>query len=189
MSTMSTERTMSAESQSPIFIIGYMACGKTTFGRALAKKLNREFIDLDFYIEQRFRKRIPEIFGERGEDGFRRIERNMLQEAGEFENVVISCGGGTPCFFDNMDYMLERGTTVWLQASEQRITERLLINSTNRPLMKGKSKEEIEKAVAEGLMARTPHYSRAGIHFSGEYLEDRRQIDTTIERFVESWEM
>lgn len=189
MSTMSTERTMSAESQSPIFIIGYMACGKTTFGRALAKKLNREFIDLDFYIEQRFRKRIPEIFAERGEDGFRRIERNMLQEAGEFENVVISCGGGTPCFFDNMDYMLERGTTVWLQASEQRITERLLINSTNRPLMKGKSKEEIEKAVAEGLMARTPHYSRAGIHFSGEYLEDRRQIDTTIERFVESWEM
>lgn len=170
----------------PLFIIGYMACGKTTFGRALARKLNMQFIDLDFYIEQRFRKRIPEIFAERGEDGFRKIERNLLREVGEFENVVISCGGGTPCFFDNMDYMSDQGKTIWLQASENRITERLLANSENRPLMKGKSKEEIEKAVAEGLASRKPFYSRAEIHFCGEYLEDRRQIDTTVDTFLRS---
>lgn len=169
-----------------MFIIGYMACGKTTFGRALARKLNMQFIDLDFYIEQRFRKRIPEIFAERGEEGFRKIERNLLREVGEFENVVISCGGGTPCFFDNMDYMSDHGKTIWLQASENRITERLLANSENRPLMKGKSKEEIEKTVAEGLSSRKSFYSRAEIHFCGEYLEDRRQIDTTVDTFLRS---
>ncbi len=168
----------------PFFIIGYMACGKTTFGRALARKLDRQFIDLDFYIEQRFRKRIPEIFAERGEEGFRQIERNLLQEVGEFDNVVISCGGGTPCFFDNMDYMSHRGVTIWLQATEARITERLLVNNANRPLIKGKSKEEIEQTVAKGLSEREEFYSRAGIHFSGEYLEDRRQIDSTVEKFL-----
>lgn len=174
--------------QKPIFIIGYMACGKTTFGRALARKLNREFIDLDFYIEQRFRKKIPEIFAERDEEGFRAIEKNMLQETGEFENVVISCGGGTPCFFNNMDYMSQRGVTVWLKATEERITERLLINSENRPLIKGKQKKEIEQTVAEGLTKRTPWYSRASIHFSGEYLEDRRQIDSTVDKFLSLYE-
>lgn len=172
------------EERKPIFIIGYMACGKTTFGKALARKTNREFIDLDFYIEQRFRKKIPDIFAERGEEGFRVLERNMLHEAGEFENVVISCGGGTPCFFNNMDYMTEHGVTVWLKATEERITERLAINNANRPLIKGKRKEEIEQTVSEGLAKRTPWYSRAAIHFSGEYLEDRRQIDSTVENFL-----
>lgn len=168
----------------PVFLIGYMACGKTTFGRALARRLDSEFIDLDFYIEQRFRCPISQIFSERGEDGFRLIEREMLREVGEFENVVIACGGGTPCFYDNMDYMLERGTTVWLTASIDRIVDRLVINNSRRPLMAGKSRDEIEKTVISGLSARQKFYSRAGIHFSGEQLEDKRQIAQTVEKFL-----
>lgn len=160
-----------------------MACGKTTFGRALAKELSMQFIDLDFYIEQRFRMSIARIFEQRGEAGFRDMESRMLREVGEFEDVVVSCGGGTPCFCGNMDYMLSRGLTVWLTASVERITDRLVINNAARPLMRGKNRAEIELAVVAGLEQRTQVYSRALIHFSGENLEDRRQISTSVGKF------
>lgn len=170
-----------------MFIVGYMASGKTTFGRALARRLDKEFIDLDFYIEQRFRKSINEIFAEKGEEEFRRMESAMLREVGEFENVIISCGGGTPCFHDNMDYMLGRGDVVWLQATPGRISDRLVINSARRPLMRGKSREEIEEAVKQGLAMRCQYYSQANIQFPSDELEDRRQIDGTITKFLECY--
>ena len=88
-----------------IILIGYMGAGKTTIGKALAKELNVQFYDLDWYITSRMRKTVAQIFDERGEEGFREIEKNMLHEVAEFEDVIISCGGGTPCFFDNIDYM------------------------------------------------------------------------------------
>lgn len=88
-----------------IVLIGYMGAGKTTVGKDLAKALGVTFYDLDWYIESRMRRTVKSLFDERGEEGFRQIERNMLHEVAEFENVVISCGGGTPCFFDNMDYL------------------------------------------------------------------------------------
>ena len=100
-----------------IFLIGYMGAGKTTVGKALAKSMDLSFIDLDVYIENRFRKQISSIFAEKGEDGFRKIEQNMLHEVSDFEDCVISTGGGTPCFFDNMEYMKQHGTTVYLQVS------------------------------------------------------------------------
>ena len=88
-----------------IFLTGYMGAGKTTLGKAFAREMNVPFIDLDWYIEERFHKSIRELFTERGEASFRELERNMLHEVGEFEDVVVSTGGGTPCFFDNMEYM------------------------------------------------------------------------------------
>ena len=92
-----------------IFLTGYMGAGKTTLGKAFARELNVPFIDLDWYIEERFHKSIRELFVERGEASFRELERNMLHEVSEFEDVIISTGGGTPCFFDNMDYMTDTG--------------------------------------------------------------------------------
>jgi shikimate kinase len=89
----------------PFFLIGYMGSGKTTLGKQLAKKLNLQFVDMDLFIENRYHKSISEIFKEKGEDGFREIERRTLQEIAGFENVIISTGGGLPCFFDNMDLM------------------------------------------------------------------------------------
>ena len=94
-----------------------MGAGKTTVGKALAEDLGLTFYDLDWYIENRMRKTIKQIFDESGEEGFRKIEHNMLHEVAEFENVIISCGGGTPCLFDNMDYMNEQGETLYLKAS------------------------------------------------------------------------
>ena len=89
-----------------IFLLGFMGAGKTTLGRALSNELKLSFCDLDLYIEQRFRKSVSEIFAQKGEQTFREIEKAMLHEVGEFEDIVISCGGSTPLFFDNMDYIV-----------------------------------------------------------------------------------
>ena len=97
----------------PIFLIGYMGSGKTTVGRILARQYGIEHIDLDWRIEQRFHTKISDMFAEIGEDGFRRRERNMLQEIMGMEDVVVSVGGGTPCFFDNMEQMNSAGYTIY----------------------------------------------------------------------------
>ena len=94
-----------------------MGAGKTTAGRELAKTLNLDFIDLDHFIQGRYHKTVSELFAEYGENEFRNIERNILLEVGEFENVVISTGGGTPCFFNNMEYMNNAGQTIYLKSS------------------------------------------------------------------------
>ena len=171
-------------SSSPIFIIGYMACGKTTFGRALGRASGREFIDLDFRIEQRFHTTVSEIFRTRGESGFRKIESEMLREVAEMENVIVACGGGTPCFNDNMGLMLASGHTVWLDSSIERIVRRLIANRSKRPLMADKRPEELTEAVSKGMEPRIPYYSRARIRISGDRLEYRNQISDTVESFI-----
>lgn len=168
----------------PIFLIGYMAAGKTTLGKALARQLNMQFIDLDFYIEQRFHTTIADFFANRGEDAFRKVEKSMLQEVGEFCDVVISAGGGTPCFFDNMDYMLSRGTVVWLQANEECIARRIMQRPGKRPLMTESDHDTLIENIRSGLRDRSPFYSRANIHFNAEKLESRQEIAQTLESFL-----
>ena len=102
-----------------VILIGYMGAGKTTVGKALAQELGVPFYDLDWYITNRMRKTIAQIFEERGEEGFREIEKNMLHEVAEFEDVIISCGGGTPCFFDNIDYMNQQAPVVYLKVEPE----------------------------------------------------------------------
>ena len=119
-----------------IILIGYMGSGKTTVGRALAKELGLPFYDLDWYIESRMRKKVSQIFAEQGEEGFRRIERNMLHEVAEFEDVVVSCGGGTPCFFDNMDYLNSQAQVVWLKATPEVLHKHLLLNARLHPALR-----------------------------------------------------
>ena len=168
----------------PIFLTGYMASGKTTFGRALARRLEREFIDLDFYIEQRFRMSVTDIFAREGEGEFRRKEAAMLREAGEIYNVVISCGGGTPCFHDNLGYMNDRGLTVNMAVSPECILRRLMVNNSRRPLMAGKSEEEMRTAIDDGLRQRSRFYDAAKIQFGGEQLESRKEINLSVDRFL-----
>ncbi len=162
-----------------IILIGYMGAGKTTIGHALAKELGLFFYDLDWYIEMRFHRSVAQIFEERGEEGFREIERNMLHEVAEFENVVISCGGGTPCFFDNMDYMNSLCETIYLKADAAVLASHLKMGRVVRPLILGKSEEELQTYIEGMLRQREPFYMKAKHIFNVNLLN-------SIERVAES---
>ena len=138
-----------------IFIVGYMGSGKTTVGRQLARSLSLQFVDLDLFVEGKYRKTVLQLFVERGEEGFRELERQALCEVAEFENVVISTGGGTPCFFNNMALMNRAGITVYLQAEPEELAHRLISSRTSRPLIAGKSKEELVSFITEHLVRRS----------------------------------
>ena len=168
-----------------IFLIGYMGAGKTTLGKAFARAMGLAFVDLDWYIEERYHKTVSQIFAERGEDGFRELEKRMLHEASDFENVVISVGGGTPCFFDNMDYMNQVGETVFLDVDNQVLFRRLKVAKQQRPLLANKTDEELMAFIQEALEKRLPHYTKAKHVFNGELLENRHQIQQSVERLKE----
>jgi len=144
-----------------IFLVGYMGSGKTTTGKRLSKKYGLDFIDLDHYIESRHFKTVSQLFEEKGEDGFREIERELLREVADFENVIISTGGGTACFFDNMELMNQKGETVYLKASAADLSAYLSAASKDRPLLAQKSKEELVDFISGMLKKREPFYSQA----------------------------
>lgn len=163
-----------------IFLIGYMGVGKTTAGRELAKLLNLEFVDLDHFIQNRYNKTIGQLFEEFGEDGFREIENKVLKEVAQFENVVISTGGGAPCFYDNMEVMNHAGITVYMKASPELLSERLNLCKEKRPLIKDKSEEELLLFVTNNLNHREVHYSQAQIIFEANELVNREDVDKYV---------
>lgn len=168
----------------PLYIIGYMGCGKTTFGRALAAETGLKFIDLDHIIEDRYGMTVRQIFDAVGEEEFRRREQAMLHETAGMEDCIVSCGGGTPCFFDNADFMNAHGTTLWLQTSHDTLFSRLVRKREKRPLLAGKTDDEIRAIIATQLDARSPFYGKAQILWKGDSLEDRRQIADTVAAFL-----
>lgn len=173
----------------PIFLIGYMGCGKSTLGRALGAVTGLEFIDLDHYIENRFHASVSELFASRGEEGFRRAEQAMLDEVSQFSDVIIACGGGTPCFFDNIGLMNSRGLTVWLNTPIDRLYERLQRNRSKRPILASKSDAELMDFITEALRAREQYYSKASARFCATLLEDKSQIATTARQFAEHFNL
>ena len=165
-----------------IFLTGYMGAGKTTLGKAFARKLNLPFVDLDWYMEERFHKTVGELFVERGEAGFRELEKNMLHEVGAFEDVVISTGGGAPCFYDNMDFMNRNGKTVFLNVHPDVLFRRLRVAKQQRPILQGKQDDELKEFIIRALEKRTPFYSQAQYVFNADELEDRSQIEKSVEK-------
>ena len=168
-----------------IFLTGYMGAGKTTLGKAFARKMNVPFVDLDWYIEERFHKTVGELFTERGETGFRELERNMLHGVGELESVVISRGGGAPCFFDNMEFMNRVGKTVFLDVHPDVLFRRLRIAKQQRPILQGKEDDELKAFIIRALEQRAPFYTQAQYIFNADELEDRWQIETAVQRLQE----
>ncbi|MBM6992823.1 MAG: shikimate kinase [Prevotella sp.] len=169
-----------------IILVGYMGSGKTTVGKALSADLGMPFYDLDWYIESRMHKTVKQIFDTRGEEGFREIERNMLHEVAEFENVIISCGGGTPCFFDNMDYINQQGESVYLKCSPEVLHRHLKMGKTVRPLLLNKTHEEVENFIREQLVVREPHYSKAKHTVDVTLMDNYDKIKITVAKLKEA---
>lgn len=157
----------------PIFLIGYMGCGKTTLGEALARQMGLRYIDLDDYIESWCGRPIVEIFASDGEQHFRQLETAALAKVSAMADVVVGCGGGTPCHSDNMSLMNQAGTTVWLTTSAERITARLLLpeQKSKRPKIKHLPDDAVLPLVRDDLERRSPYYSQATLQFDSTDIE------------------
>lgn len=165
-----------------IILIGYMGSGKTTVGKALSKETGMMFYDLDWYIESRMRKTVAQIFAEKGEEGFRKIEHNMLHEVAEFENVIISCGGGTPCFFDNIDYINQQGEVVYLKATPEVLYRHLLMGKVERPLIKNKTPEELIAYITEQVAKREEFYNKARYTLDVSLMDNYEKIQLSVDQ-------
>ena len=161
-----------------IFLIGFMGCGKSKLGKALANKLERLFLDLDDLVEAKNQMSIPEIFAAFGEQGFREREKQTLQEAAIANDAIIATGGGAPCFFDNMEWMNKNGITVFIDTPVKVLADRLINARVERPLLKGKSYEELIAFIEEKLEERRPFYNQAQIILKG--------VDLSAENLVEA---
>ena len=163
-----------------VFLIGFMGVGKTTIGKELSAKMKCSFVDLDLYIEGRYHKTIRQIFEEKGEAAFREIEQKMLREVAEFEDVVISTGGGTPCFYQNMAFMNEQGITVYLKTSNDELVRRINLNKSTRPLLKDFSNDELSRFIEETIAKRTPFYEQAKIVFNADTQDNAMNISSLM---------
>ncbi len=147
-----------------IFLIGFMGSGKSYVGKRLAAQLQYTFYDLDELIEQETGTTIRDIFTGQGEDWFRQLESRVLRRSLLHERAVISCGGGTPCFFDNMRWMNQHGITIWLNPPVKVLYQRLQRKPHKRPLLAGLTSEQAWMSFLETKLAeRIPFYSQAKV--------------------------
>jgi shikimate kinase len=152
---------------SKVYIIGYMGSGKTTTGKKLAGLLGWTFTDLDTCIEEHTGLTIPEIFSRNGEAWFRGVEAEVLRSLGSLNRAIISTGGGTPCYKDNMDYMLDTGLTIYLKLTPGQLKSRLSGTKGERPLIKDLGEEGLLNYIEENLAIREEWYNRAELNFNG----------------------
>jgi shikimate kinase len=157
-----------------------MGSGKTTAGKKLAVRLNFSFIDLDLLIEKKEKRTISTIFSVEGEMNFRKIERRVLKEIVKTDNIVVACGGGTPCYSDNMLFMKEKGQTVYLEMPVGALINRLKNSYGERPLIKGKSKEELRNYISSTLAEREKYYQKA--HYTVNALN--LKVDSILNFFI-----
>jgi shikimate kinase len=147
-----------------VFLIGFMASGKSTVGEELADVLGYKFIDLDSFIEQKYSKTIKMIFEYYGEDHFRDIENESLKEVSTMEgNIIVASGGGTSCFYNSVDFMNSVGTTIYLRAEVTELLARLIASKKDRPLLWGKSEDELNNYIIRVLEERKRYYEKAKI--------------------------
>ena len=148
----------------PIYLIGYMAAGKTTVGRLLAERLGWHFVDLDEAFAEIHGLTPAEYIREEGIEAFRRKEKYVVEDLAELpiEKVIYATGGGYPCWEDNMECLKELGTSIYLRWKPEHLAERLMLTDINeRPVLQGRTKEELLQFITPQLEARTPYYEQA----------------------------
>lgn len=157
-----------------------MGAGKTTVARRLANHLGWEVADTDAMFEEKYRISICDFFNKYDEPLYRKLESEVLKSTADLENVVISTGGGTACYFDNMDWMNQHGLTVFLRISQKAVVDRLLHAKRKRPLAEGKSEAELTEFVTRHYTERLPFYEQAKITVKAE--------DFDLESFIKQIE-
>ena len=166
-----------------IYLVGYMGSGKSSALKQLGKLLSWETYDLDHLFEERYKISVQDFFHKYDEAAFRKLESQLLKETVKYENAVIATGGGTPCFYDNMEWMNANGTTIFLKVSTKTAVNRLLNSKKKRPLIEGKSEEQLLKYVERHYGDRMQFYKKAQITVKGEDLDVKslcRQVNETI---------
>lgn len=162
-----------------IFLIGFMGCGKTHWGKELSEQLQIPFFDLDQKIEEKEEKSINDVFEEKGEEYFRLLEKDVLHLLVEsHDSFVMACGGGTPCFYNNIDYMNQKGTTVWIDCSTTCLVNRLKNEKEKRPLIKDLDEEQLHLYVMRKVGDRRIFYQQAKIILT----EEEVSVDSIIDR-------
>ena len=151
-----------------IYLVGYMYSGKTTIGHKLAQGLDYEWLDLDQAFECFFHTTIPIFFGRYGEEAFRKLEQKLLHSTADKDNIVISTGGGTPCHFDNMQWINDHGTSVYFDVAVETLLRRAQSSKKPRPVLAGLSPLEREAFVRQQLASRMPYYTKAHITFPAD---------------------
>src|SRR6201996_6016365 len=152
-----------------IFLIGFMGSGKTHWGQRLAAKLGMPFFDLDSLIIEKENKSVADIFAEKGEEFFRFMEKETLEAITEQqESFILSCGGGTPCFFNNIEFMKKSGKVIWLNTSIDMLTERLGRERMSRPLISDVNEEDLRRYIIRKLSERRMYYQQADVTVSEE---------------------
>ncbi len=147
-----------------IYLIGFMGSGKTHWGRLLSEKLGIRFFDLDEQVTEHAGKSIPEIFSSEGEENFRMIEKEVLHILTEsHDSFVMACGGGSPCYFNNIEYMNQSGTTVWIHVPLDTLFERLVKEKEKRPLIKELSDEQLRGFIGKKFSDRKIYYEQADV--------------------------
>jgi len=152
-----------------IFLIGFMGSGKTHWGKLLSSKLQLPFRDLDSLIVEKEQRSVSDIFTAEGEEYFRYKEMEVLEDmVGKEENFILSCGGGTPCFFNNIEFMKKSGKVVWLNTSVDVLKERLLKERMSRPLIREVDDEELKRFIIRKLSERKMYYEQADVMVNEE---------------------
>lgn len=162
-----------------IFLIGFMGSGKTYWGRQLSFKLGLPFFDLDEQIEANEGKTVNELFDIHGEEQFRLLEKDTLHIITEsHESFIMSAGGGTPCYFNNIEFMNSRGTTVWINTPIEIITERLIKEKEQRPLIKDFEADQLKSYILKKFADRKIYYEMAKIIID----EEGKSVEKIIEK-------
>lgn len=154
-----------------IFLIGYMGSGKTNTGNKLAEKLGLVFRDLDYLFEAKYRISIYQFFSKYGEELFRELEHKLLKESVVLENMVLSVGGGTPFFYDNMQIMNDHGLTVYIKMPPDALYTRLTNSRKQRPLINDLEDSDLREHIHKQLILREEYYNKARIIVDGLNLD------------------
>ncbi len=150
-----------------IFLIGFMGAGKSSQAKKLAAGLNFEAVDLDELVEKTNKLSVSEIFKTKGEQYFRKVESEALRTLSGKQNAVVATGGGTPCFFDNMQWMNENGITVYLKLHPGTAYHRIAPSKAKRPLISHMNDADLMEYIMETMTERAPFYNQAKIQISG----------------------